>query len=454
VAVDTGGNVYISDRDDARIRRVDGSGIITTFAGTGEGFFAGDNGQAAQAAISDVRAIAIDAARNVYLADQGSSRVRKIDVSGIITTVAGNGTDDLSGDGGFAVTAALSGPNAVAFDIAGNMLIADTGNDRVRAVLAAAPPTRVAPAQLQFTASSGGSLPATQSVLVDAIPGLLTVVQISSTPAGWLRASHANGSTPLLIDITADPSNLSPGNYSGTISITIANGNPRVSTVSVTFAVSAALPAKLSVDKQSLSFPFPQGGQARSQTIVVSNLGGGTLTFTAASRTTSGGSWLSVVPGSGQVPASTPASLAVTANPAGLGPGTYTGSVTITAGADVQTVRVTMTVSAIAQAILLSQSGLSFLGVSQGGVVPPQTFGVINIGSGVVNWTVKKSTLSGGPDWLQIGTASGSTDAAAASVPNVSVSVNPAILAAGILGYTLNVLFLVIERRVVHWSGR
>src|SRR5258705_652105 len=83
VAVDAGGNVYISDRDDARIRRVDGSGIITTFAGIGGAFFAGDNGQAAEAAISDVRAIAIDAARKLYLADQGSSRGRKVDGSGL-----------------------------------------------------------------------------------------------------------------------------------------------------------------------------------------------------------------------------------------------------------------------------------------------------------------------------------------------------------------------------------
>ena len=94
-----------------------------------------------------------------------------------------------------------------------------------------------------------------------------------------------------------------------------------------------------------------------------------------------------------------------------------------------------MTISASNQAILLSQTGLSFLGVSQGGIVPPQTFGVVNIGTGVVNYTVSKSTLSGGPDWLQIGTTggtiSGFADAAAASVPTVSISVNPSILPQG-----------------------
>src|SRR6185436_12200358 len=97
--------------------------------------------------------------------------------------------------------------------------------------------------------------------------------------------------------------------------------------------------------------------------------------------------------------------LTVTADPSGLPPGAYSGSLTV----NEQTLPVTMTISAISQAILLSQTGLSFLGVSQGGILPPQSFGVINIGTGTVNWTVSKSTLSGGPDWLQVGVTRGST---------------------------------------------
>ncbi|HLG95996.1 MAG TPA: hypothetical protein VKX49_06770 [Bryobacteraceae bacterium] len=92
---------------------------------------------------------------------------------------------------------------------------------------------------------------------------------------------------------------------------------------------------------------------------------------------------------------------------------------------------VTMTISQLSQAILLSQSGLSFVGVSNGGVIPPQTFGVVNIGTGVVNWRVSTSTLSGGSDWLHVDTASGSTDAQASTVPSVAVTTNPAALPPG-----------------------
>ena|SRR5437773_644443 len=104
-------------------------------------------------------------------------------------------------------------------------------------------------------------------------------------------------------------------------------------------------------------------------------------------------------------------------------------TVTVTAGTQTQTIPVTTTISTLDQAILLSQTGLSFLAVQGGGVVPSQSFGVLNIGTGVVgtgvvSWKVSKSTLSGGPDWLQVRPTIGSTDAAASTTPTVSVSVN------------------------------
>src|SRR2546430_11486620 len=176
VAVDTGGNVYISDRDDARIRRVDGSGIITTFAGIGGAFFAGDNGQTAQAAIGDVRAIAIDADRNVYLADQGSSRVRKIDASGIITTVAGNGQSSYSGDGVLATSTSMD-PRSVAVDASGNLYIADEENYRIRKVSVSGIITTVAGTGTSGYGGDGGLATAAQI-------GLCTSVAVD--PAGNL----------------------------------------------------------------------------------------------------------------------------------------------------------------------------------------------------------------------------------------------------------------------------
>jgi uncharacterized protein (TIGR03437 family) len=121
----------------------------------------------------------------------------------------------------------------------------------------------------------------------------------------------------------------------------------------------------------------------------------------------------------------------VTANPAGLPAGAYTGSVTIRGAGATATVRVTMTVSANDRAILLSQSGLAFTAVARGGVAPPRTFEVINTGRGVVNWTATASTLAGGSGWLVVNPASGATDAAANRVPAVEVSVRQAGLAPG-----------------------
>ena len=137
VAVDGAGNLYIADRINQRIRKVDSSGIITTVAGTGEtafGGYGGDGGPAAQARLSNPYGVAADSAGNLYIADSGNRRIRKVDSSGIITTVAGTGGYGDGGDGGPAVQARLSEPYGVATDSAGNLYIADSLNNRIRVV--------------------------------------------------------------------------------------------------------------------------------------------------------------------------------------------------------------------------------------------------------------------------------------------------------------------------------
>ena len=89
VAVDAAGNLYIADEYNHRIRRVDSSGIITTIAGTGERGFAGDGGPAVEARLAGPRGVAVDADGNVYIADEGNHRIRKVDASGTISTIAG-----------------------------------------------------------------------------------------------------------------------------------------------------------------------------------------------------------------------------------------------------------------------------------------------------------------------------------------------------------------------------
>ena len=134
VAVDNSGNVYISEHWNNRIRRVDRAGTITPFAGTGKRGFSGDGGPAVAAQFDGPIDLAVDDSGNVYIADSGNNRIRRVDTSGIITTVAGSGERDFSGDGGPAVAAQLAGPFGVAVDGSGNIYISDTSNQRVRRV--------------------------------------------------------------------------------------------------------------------------------------------------------------------------------------------------------------------------------------------------------------------------------------------------------------------------------
>ena len=136
VAVDAAGNVYVAGYESSRVRRIDTAGVISTFAGTGEEGFSGDGGPATEAQFyagnDGFLSVTTDATGNVYVADAGNLRVRRIDTSGVISTIAGTGEAGFSGDGGPATEARLSGPEGVAVDAAGNVYIADTGNHRIR----------------------------------------------------------------------------------------------------------------------------------------------------------------------------------------------------------------------------------------------------------------------------------------------------------------------------------
>jgi sugar lactone lactonase YvrE len=132
VAVDGAGNIYISDTHNHRIRKVSG-GTITTIAGTGVAGFSGDNGQAVSATLNNPTALAVDSNGNLYIADTDNHRIRKI-TGTTISTIAGSGEQFFSGDGAAAIAAGLDSPNGVAVDAAGNIYIGDTRNQRIRVV--------------------------------------------------------------------------------------------------------------------------------------------------------------------------------------------------------------------------------------------------------------------------------------------------------------------------------
>jgi hypothetical protein len=168
VAVDRSGNLFIADLFNHRIRKVDTNGIITTVAGSGPtgpsgGAYAGDGGAATSARLNWPECVAVDASGDLFIADYANNRIREVSANGIITTVAGNGTPAFSGDGGPATNASVSGPNGVAVDASGNMIIADSVNSRVREVNTSGIITTVAGGGASAPGDGG---PATNAVLL------------------------------------------------------------------------------------------------------------------------------------------------------------------------------------------------------------------------------------------------------------------------------------------------
>jgi sugar lactone lactonase YvrE len=163
VVLDPAGNLYIADTSNQRIRRVDVHGTITTIAGNGLAGFSGDGGPATDASLMFPLGMAMDSIGNLYVADANNHRIRRINLSGVITTVAGNGVEGYSGDLGPATSASLNYPEDVAFDRAGNLFIADSGNNRIRKVDPSGVISTVAGTVLNGFSGDGG--PSVEAVL-------------------------------------------------------------------------------------------------------------------------------------------------------------------------------------------------------------------------------------------------------------------------------------------------
>ncbi len=134
LALDADGNLYVADRNNHRVRKIDKQGIIITVAGTGEASWNGDDGPATEAALHHPSDLEVDGEGSLYISDRSNSRIRKVDAGGIITTIAGMGLPDFGGDYGLAVDALLKYPFGICLDRRGNLYIADRGNNRVRKV--------------------------------------------------------------------------------------------------------------------------------------------------------------------------------------------------------------------------------------------------------------------------------------------------------------------------------
>jgi len=194
VAVDAAGNLYIGDTNNNVVRKVSASGIITTAAGNGTAGSTGDGGPAVAAELRVPLGLAVDPAGNLYIADTHNSRIRKVDTNGTITTVAGTGVSGYSGDGQAATGAKLSFPYSVAADAGGNLYIADSSNYRIRKVDTSGNISTVAGFGTYGESGDGGVAVGAQfewpyDVAVDAAGSLY----IADGPAGRIRAVSTAG---------------------------------------------------------------------------------------------------------------------------------------------------------------------------------------------------------------------------------------------------------------------
>jgi uncharacterized protein (TIGR03437 family) len=162
VALDTAGNLYIADTKNHRIRMLTPGGAISTVAGTGTPGFSGDGGAATAAQLNEPSQVAVDAGGNIYIADTSNHRVRLVTTDGNIATIAGTGDAGYNGDNGAALGIALYSPGGLTLDGQGNLYVADTGNNRVRmlspapTVATQAPPT--APQTISVAVANAASL--------------------------------------------------------------------------------------------------------------------------------------------------------------------------------------------------------------------------------------------------------------------------------------------------------
>jgi sugar lactone lactonase YvrE len=153
LALDTSGDIYIADDNNSRVREVNQAGIISTIAGTGYGGYNGDGIPATSAELYAPDRLAIDGAGNVYISEYGNNRIRKVNTSGIISTVAGTGIAGFSGDGGLATSAEINIPRGITVDQNGNLYISDADNSRIRKVQYQTDPPAFSPGAGTYTSA-------------------------------------------------------------------------------------------------------------------------------------------------------------------------------------------------------------------------------------------------------------------------------------------------------------
>ncbi len=234
---------------------------------------------------------------------------------------------------------------------------------------------------------------------------------------------------PAVILVGVNPASLTAGTYQG--GVTILTGVVTTRRVAVILTVTQAQPGTISAGNASVSFGVTVGAGATTSSLTLTNSGGAAVNYTSTVDFQGGPSFLTLSAPSGTVTPTQPATLTLTANPQSLAIGTYKATINFK-GDNGQTlaVPVTLTVSATAQKLVISQGALSFMAV-QGSTPAAQTFSILNTGLGVLSWTASASALSGSTQWLSIDKTAGNVLNPFTDISPVTVKVNPAGLSAG-----------------------
>lgn len=479
---DTAGNLYIADTGNHRVRKVDATGI-RTIAGIGPPGYSGDGGAATAAQLNYPYDLLLDPNGNLLIADAGNGRIRRLDLStGVITTWAGNGSDDQSGDGGAAKAAGLLAPGGLAADsagnvyltglhsvrrieagtriistlaggeqpgflgdngaaalarlrdpqgiiadAAGNIIFADMSNNRLRRISAVllVPELAISGDTLAFTVAQGDDAPPPQWVrvvtrnLVNA-PWSASITSIDGG-GGWLSLSPAAGVTPDVMQIAVDTFRLRAGAYNAAVTVSSLGAAKSPQTIRVTLTVTAPVP-RLAVDHDFLTFRATAGGASpATQTVEVKY----PAAWSSAAKTSNSANWLSVSPAGGD----RSATLTVKVTLGSLQPGVYQGLIVLTGGADVAPISVAFIVSPPVSSLMLSHLGALFT-VNQGAsYAPSDDIQVVNAGDGNMAWEAQVVSLASS-DWLEVSPQSGT--AAAGSAGSLTVTPRPGGLAAGV----------------------
>jgi uncharacterized protein (TIGR03437 family) len=248
VSLDAQGNVYVTDQDAATVRKINLAGFISSLAGTGATGFSGDNGPATQATFASPFSATPDNLGNIYISDYGNHRIRKVDSGGTITTVAGNGSSaPNNGDGGPPASANVN-PNGIVFDAFGNYYIADMGHNRIRKVTIGArvPGISVTASSIYFSTSPGGNVPGAQVISVyttGTVPLGWRFTFSTDTGGSWLNVTSPGGNTPSNMTVSTN-NTPAPGTFTGKIVITPDAADLPPVTIPVTLSVVATPPAR------------------------------------------------------------------------------------------------------------------------------------------------------------------------------------------------------------------